>query len=198
MKSVLLSINPKWCELIVSGEKTIEVRKTRPKIATPFKCYIYCTQEKYQGKYLHTSNKRGRLLGWENPNDCEITVQPEDFIYTAYTCRGKVIGEFVCDFIVAVSIKYSDTDSRCAKIEFPYTCMTDKEIIDYLGNGNKGYGWHISELQIYDEPKELCSFVKPCDREYDCCVCMRWDKSVQNCEDSIINPPQSWCYVEAK
>ena len=30
MKSVLISIHPKWCELIASGKKTIEVRKTRP------------------------------------------------------------------------------------------------------------------------------------------------------------------------
>lgn len=40
-KAVLISIRPKWCEKIVSGEKTIEVRKTRPKMETPFKCYIY-------------------------------------------------------------------------------------------------------------------------------------------------------------
>lgn len=27
MKSVLMSIHPKWCKLIASGKKTIEVRK---------------------------------------------------------------------------------------------------------------------------------------------------------------------------
>ena len=46
MKSVLISIRPKWCALIASGKKTIEVRKTYPKLPTPFKCYIYCTQDK--------------------------------------------------------------------------------------------------------------------------------------------------------
>lgn len=40
-KAVLISIRPEWCEKIISGEKTIEVRKTRPKMDTPFKCYIY-------------------------------------------------------------------------------------------------------------------------------------------------------------
>ena len=44
MKAVLISIKPKWCELIASGKKTVEVRKTRPKLKTPFKCYIYRTQ----------------------------------------------------------------------------------------------------------------------------------------------------------
>lgn len=43
-KTVMLSIRPKWCEKIASGEKTIEVRKTRPKLDMPFRCYIYCTQ----------------------------------------------------------------------------------------------------------------------------------------------------------
>lgn len=81
--------------------------------------------------------------------------------------NGKVIGEFVCD-----------------------------EVYHYICDNKRIYGWHISELKIYDDPKELYSFVKPCDREYDCCVCMRWDNSVRNCEDSIINPPKSWCYVD--
>ena len=45
-KAVLLSIQPRWCGLIVSGKKTIEVRKTRPKIETPFKCYIYQIKSK--------------------------------------------------------------------------------------------------------------------------------------------------------
>ena len=50
MKSVLISIKPKYCELIASGKKTVEIRKTRPKIEPPFKCYIYCTKpsKKYQ------------------------------------------------------------------------------------------------------------------------------------------------------
>ena len=39
--AVLISIKPKYCELIASGKKTVEVRKTRPKIPTPFKGYIY-------------------------------------------------------------------------------------------------------------------------------------------------------------
>lgn len=50
MKCVLISIKPKWCELIANGTKTVEVRKTKPKLIPPFKCYIYCTKpsKKYQ------------------------------------------------------------------------------------------------------------------------------------------------------
>ena len=71
-KSVLISVNPEWCELIASGEKTVEVRKTRPKLETPFKVYIYCTQDK-------------------NFNFC--TDNGEQYTHIG---NGKVIGEFVC------------------------------------------------------------------------------------------------------
>lgn len=76
MKAVLISIQPKWCEMIASGKKTIEVRKTRPKMETPFKCYIYCTEGKDTVYYM-------AKIGL-----CE----------TRYD--GKVIGEFVCDDII--------------------------------------------------------------------------------------------------
>lgn len=59
-KAVMLSIRPKWCEKIASGEKTIEVRKTRPKLDTPFKCYIYCTQS---GVALGARGKHGKVIG---------------------------------------------------------------------------------------------------------------------------------------
>ena len=150
----MLSIKPKYCELIASGQKTMEVRKTRPKIETPFKCYIYCTKEFYrkgngffQGKYC-----------------------------------GKVIGEFVCDAIFPMSIKYSDPESRVALKHFPFTCLTDKQIMDYLGNGKRGYGWHISKLKIYAEPKRLREF---------------WHCGVK-LGARVSRPPQSWFYVEDK
>ena len=69
-KAVMLSIRPKWCEKIASGEKTIEVRKTRPKLETPFKCYIYETQ------------------GWWKRDGLR-----------AFRLGGRVIGEFTCDRI---------------------------------------------------------------------------------------------------
>ena len=195
MKSIMISIKPKWCELIASGEKTIEIRKTRPKIDTPFKCYIYCTNS-------------GRPLVWGSPTpyltDERLTqtygYSREDAEKIFGCWNGKVIGEFVCDEIYTI-----DCDSTgffykgkqgYVKKELEYnSCLLEGDIFSYLFP-NVGYSWHISELKIYDEPKELYSFVKPCDREYDCCVCMRWDNSVQNCEDSIINPPKSWCYVD--
>ncbi len=51
MKSVLLNINPSWCNLIFFlAKKTLEIRKTKPNMGDePFKCYVYCTKTKPDG-----------------------------------------------------------------------------------------------------------------------------------------------------
>lgn len=167
--SVLISVNPEWCELIASGIKTVEVRKTRPKLETPFKVYIYCTLPRKSGDIFLVAGK---------------TIQG----------NGKVIGEFVCDAIFPMSITYSDTESRIALKEFPFTCMTDKQIIDYLGNGKEGYAWHISDLKIYDKPRELSEF-KQCHKCEYYADCYEHEYSCDGVYN-LTRPPQSWCYVE--
>ena len=118
-KAVMLSIRPKWCEKIASGEKTIEVRKNRPKLGTPFKCYIYCTQS-------------GVALG-------------------AWGKHGKVIGEFTCDRIYELApLNHAPDDVE------QQACLTREEIVRYLKG--VGYGYHISDLRIYDQPRELTEF----------------------------------------
>lgn len=162
MNAVMISINPKWCDLIARGAKTIEVRKTRPNLNTPFKCYIYCTK----GKHDRFICRGGDDMPFDVGN-------------------GNVIGEFVCDAVIPMSIKYSDPNSKLALKEFPYTCLTDKQIIDYLGNGVGGYGWHISDLKIYDQPKELSEF-------------RRWEKlGAWEYPKKITRATQSFMYVEA-
>ena len=182
MKAVLISIQPKWCELIASGKKTVEVRKTKPKLEMPFKVYIYCTKG-------------------------ETVYLPKD-IFGNEPLNGKVIGEFVCKAVLPIAITYSDPNSRIALREFPFTCLTDKEIMDYLGNGVTGYGWTISDLIIYDKPKELSEFYRYCgdDPKCDGCEAHYYYSSECGLEDEccslvygcrpLTRPPQSWCYVE--
>lgn len=165
MKSVMLSIKPRYCEMIASGQKTIEVRKTRPKIETPFKCYIYCTKEFYrkgngyfQGKYC-----------------------------------AKVIGEFVCDaIIVDKTFGHDDLFNAAA-------CLSVAEVAAYCIN-KETFGWHISDLVIYDEPKELSAF-----RRIGALSCDNWLYGLYNGSETykdylarfeLKRPPQSWCYVE--
>ena len=167
MKSVMLSIRPKWCEKIVSGEKTIEVRKTKPKLETPFKCYIYCTS--------------GRP-------DLNIPISPErlmqDYLDTgsmqSLNCplgNGKVIGEFTCDRIYELAPLNHAPDG----VE-KQACLTREEIVNYLKG--TGYGWHISDLLIYDQPRELSEFTGLRNTRFGAAP---YD---------IKRPPQSWCYVE--
>lgn len=179
MKSVLISIQPKWVDKIASGEKTIEVRKTRPKLETPFKCYIYETTAKY----------KTRLLGL----NC--------------TCqgKGKVMGEFVCDKITDISVVVRNCNENYNEVyhndECKGSCLTWKELQEY-GKGKSLYGWHIRNLKIYDKPKDLSEFGNLCRKD-----CLRLGKG-KSCEFlstdgtpcnriiPITRPPQSWCYVE--
>ena len=176
MKSVLISIHPKLCELIASGEKTIEVRKTRPKVETPFKCYIYETKAR---------------------SDMPTFIDEDGHVI--YTGRGQVIGEFVCDRIDPIKAVRRDGGSaeRSWKSIFTFmpskrhnallnaTGMETEKIYDYLGGEGKwGYAWHISDLKIYDRPRPLSDFTR-----------LRATKFGYEPVD-IERPPQSWFYVE--
>ena len=178
--AVMLSIRPKWCEKIISGEKTIEVRKNRPKLETPFKAYIYCTtgrpdlnipisQERLMQDYLNT----GSMKSLNCPHG-----------------NGKVIGEFTCDRIYGLApLNHAPDDVE------QQACLTREEIARYL-NG-VGYGWHISDLKIYDTPKELSEFKTICRVDADCCACPYYNYTKMDCDGRVIGrPPQSWCYVE--
>ena len=98
-KAVLISIRPKWVERIANGEKTIEVRKTRPKLETPFKCYIYCTVEmaEYDALWVLDAPTREKYsfiavsAYLENPKG-------------ANKGNSKVIGEFICDRIFPINV----------------------------------------------------------------------------------------------
>ncbi len=200
-KAVLISINPKWCELIASGKKTVEVRKTRPKLETPFKCYIYCTLPSRSELFRHGciveyANELIRLqsgkivYGYGMRLCCDEEHRP--YSKDNFLCR-KVIGEFVCDSILDIRISCSDPNMK--GYPFPGTGLTDREIMDYLGNGKTGYAWHISDLVIYDKPKELNEF------RYNEEVVWRrvsgksWITKA-DMDRGLKRPPQSWCYVE--
>lgn len=178
MKSVLISIQPKWCELIASGKKTVEVRKKKPKLESPFKCYIYCTKVKF--------NPHEHLRNNLHYDDSTIKVREG---------QGKVIGEFLCDVVItAERSRYRALDSGDTQIE-------SLELCDYA-DGKTVYGWNISELVIYDKPKELWEFAKPDKCPYNSPIgctygghCYRTGQA-KRCGDYVERPPQSWCYVE--
>ena len=177
-KAVLISIRQEWVEKILSGEKTLEVRKTHPKLETPFKVYIYCTA----GNLSYEVN---------NGMMCNIS-------------GGKlVVGEFVCDgfrpimpgnFIIKEDAEHSVEGS----------CLTPEQVKIYGGWKEKKFcdrqilfGWHISELKIYDTPKPLSAFKWPCNIDADCWCCPYYNYTKMDCDGRTIKrPPRSWYYVE--
>ena len=185
MKSVLISIQPKWCELIASGKKTVEVRKTKPKLDVPFKVYIYQTKKPISVSFSGTGQ--------------HISEYEKTCYYNERS--GKVIGEFVCDSIITDKTFGHDALFKTS------ACMSDADISAYCLN-KEMYCWHISDLVIYDKPKELSEFFIYCGDNPKCdgCEAFYYSNTESGKEEyccSVIDgcrplkrPPQSWCYVD--
>lgn len=192
-KAILMSIQPKWCELIISGDKTIEVRKTRPKIYPPFKCYIYCTKE----QLLTKSHYNGKIY-ISHETKYQDALERSGNI----TLSGYVIGEFTCNLITGLK---ANNGIQTYYNGIKETCLTDAEIIKYA-SGKMIYYWHISDLVIYDEPKELgefwhdnkCPYFSQtgCSYQYHCFRAGENNGKYGRCGETLTHPPQSWCYVE--
>lgn len=191
MKSVLISIQPKWCELIASGKKTVEVRKTKPKLEPPFKVYIYCTGGP---PYLNSHNgycylEERDVLGYRG---------------TGLYCRlnNGVIGEFVCHDIFPIRVFENGSIQDYMGHYMERSLVPYEDIADYIGNDKTGYGWCISDLKIYDHPKKLSEIAKPNKCPYnnqgECTYAYHCYRAGQTnrCGDYVERPPQSWCYVE--
>lgn len=183
MKSVLISTRPNWCEKICRkiGEengipiylKPVEVRKSAPK-EVPFRAYLYCT------------NGRFDITDIDDLTSESVRVVSEG--------RGKVIGEFVCRAVEKYDIDLGGNYYRISDKESIQTCL-DQNLLFKYGNGRDLYGWHISDLKIYDKPRELGWFRKPCEyarEDYKC-----YPDNCARCPgNTVTRPPQSWQYVE--
>nr|DAY82486.1 MAG TPA: helix-turn-helix domain-containing protein [Caudoviricetes sp.] len=202
-KAVLLSIQPKWCGLIALGKKTIEVRKTRPKIETPFKCYIYQSKSKDRLMYVMKDGDENYGVIYHGK-----PVFIKTYSEHSNPCEQKVIGEFVCDRIIDVDCDSIAPFDKSTGIYIGEQCCLSREELWKYTSGHCAHGWHISDLKIYNKPKELSEFGTLCDE--DCPNCEFWKCDMVNqherdmdCTNSsyplrpVKRPPQSWCYVEA-
>lgn len=219
MKSVLISTQPKWVEKICHKigeengkpiyEKRVEVRKTKPRCEVPFKCYIYETQ----GKRIRLSDI---FYGYEGSKK----------VIGEFICDR--IDEYECEFVDddCLETVYLIDREECEDEDYPdrtliwnnegdnYNFNTDDEIIKcscvpykdlkkYIGYGfNTFYGWHISDLVIYDKPRELSEFYNNCNGLcFDSSIkykCIRLNTDNPYACDHIkplTRPFQSWGYV---
>lgn len=172
MKDILISIKPYWVFLIIA--KTMGWNIDKEKTVEVRKTYPQDDKWNKVGKIYCTKDKKSF-------NHILKKYQPfmEKFL-------GKVVGEFICDYIYE-NMSYDCEDSRVSVSE-----------LQKYANGKPLYGWHISNLKIYDEPKELSEFKKINRKcwyadlgltKRDCLEC-------KNEECYVSRPPQSWCYVE--
>lgn len=189
-KAVLISIRPEWVRKILNGSKTVEIRKTAPKCGVPFKCYIYCTQS---ADMLWILKERERSLHPDKIADVFKAAKCGG----AYRGNGKIIGEFVCDDIFERIVRVGgscepqkycicDWNMECTPLDtlLADACLTKDELEKYL-DGGVGYGWHISNLRIYDTPRDLWEFAG-----------MQRETEFGLAPRPITRPPQSWRYVE--
>ena len=172
-KAVLISIRPEWVSRILCGEKTVEVRKSRPRLEAPFKCYIYCTK----------GRKPWVLDG--------VPGIRQD---------GNVVAEFTCDRIDIIWRRgipsnydycylslddWGNDDIETEIRDIRGSCIPKEMLNAYAGKTPVLYAWHISGLKIYGNPMELTAFRKP-----------KLPTGLRYEDDAIKRPPQSWCYVE--
>lgn len=223
MKSVLISIQPYWVFLIIAKtmgwnidkEKTVEVRKNYPKSNDWNKVVkIYCSKdkksfakipkeyqplmEKFLGKVIGEfvcdciANYEAELWDDETFERIQEFYEPDDF---------AEYGEYEYKTIADNSDDFWKENMLCKS-----SCLTIEELRKYLGTGiTEFYGWGISNLIIYDKPRELGEFYAIVENE-DCGKCKFYDTPCESepcnqCQGSrkyLTRPPQSWCYVESE
>ena len=177
MKEILMSLSPYWYYLIGEGIKRIEVRSRIPKDQDWNK-----KMECYMAKNKKSFNRI-----------------PKEFQEKYKAHFGKVGMQFMCDKIDELCVigepyKFLQVNNEVDLSYNAKTCLTINQYEDYLGYGILGYGLHITDLKIYDKPRELEDFIKPCiwanGREK--------HNTIEHCKCfcGIERPPQSWCYVE--
>lgn len=177
---ILLSIKPWWCFVISTGAKTVEVRKTRPVDAVPvlempYRCFIYCTSGEGEIRKNHGTN----CLSFSKDKK-QMTGN-----FFGPSMNGKVIGEFTCKHIgeyseynsTYISPKGETVKVRHLDVLTEVSCIPLSVLNEYKGKSDKLYGWEISNLVIYDDPKDLSEF-----------------KTLRTGE-TLRRPPQSWGYV---
>lgn len=195
-KAVLISIRPEWVEKIAGGQKTVEVRRTRPKLESPFKCYIYCTKDKKDSDRLWVLREQVRKEYNGLTAVCaNLRAQP-DFHSVG---NGHVVGEFTCDNIDVIQRRgipanfdycylslneWGNDDIETEIRDIMGSCIPKERLNSYAGKTPVLYAWHISDLKVYDTPKPLSAFKG-----------LRKTK-FGYAPVEIKRPSQSWCYVE--
>ena len=174
---ILASIKPYYYYLIAEEKKKIEVRKTALKNLPQDIAFYMSKDEKsfakipkeFQEKYRKHFGKVGLAIVCDK--------------ITRYNCDKNFDEYFIAGYIGAY-------------MPLKEMCLTNKDLIEY-GKGRPLYGWHISDLKIYDKPKPIMQFYKPCPIKIkNCPVCEFYSTYTGCCMNNIDRPPQSYMFIE--
>ena len=217
---ILASLKPYYYYLIGERKKTIEVRKSALK-DLPQDIVFYMSKDeksfakipkKFQEKYRKHFGRVGM----------KVVCDKVEKFYCAFVPYQKEnnlgYGQFVDNGVYKVNgwhegviFERNDRyiDTMLNNNDLKEMCLSAQELFDYIGIGKHLYGWHISDLKIYDKPKELSEFRKALDRVYcsyfkDYCEegCVGFGSTDYVCNDywnwekGLTRPPQSYMYVE--
>ena len=163
MEAILISLRLKWFYKICKKDKTIEIRGTAPRDFNDL-VYIYVCKTNWEKDIL------------------EVPLEERHFYEK---CVGRVCSKFtlrkVEEFIQGLNEAEYENLPNFALKDYDYhgledlmekACLNDEEINEYAPDLSF-YAWHISDLVIFDKPKELSEF-------------------------GVKRPPQSWQYVEVR
>lgn len=180
MKSIMISIKPEWCSLIMNKDKTIEVRKNKA-LANAIQKLI--DENGYADIYVYCSKENDLFKSWIRAG-YYTTCSTADAIY--YNGKGKVVFKFRC-YKVEEIVDYGYHYSNKQEIE-SRSCLDWVDLKSYL-KGKNGYAIYISDLEIFDEPKELLEFKTY--KTYNI-------GDMYNCRLSLTKAPQNYMYVEVE
>ena len=160
------------------GKKKIEVSKTNPQ---PDEwddiVYLYCSKDMRSFNRIPEQHreKYRKYLGTVGAKFACYEI--EDILYLLES-----------DLVMTFLPKYTSPAG---------SCLTSEELLQY-GKGKPLYGWHISDLKIYDKPRELGEFKKP-DKPYNRVInrdgCIMFVDGYESGKP-LKRAPQSWQYVE--
>ncbi|MCK9576926.1 MAG: hypothetical protein M0R51_13565 [Clostridia bacterium] len=194
-KAIIMTIRPEHLFKILNGDKTIEIRKTIPKCKLPIDVYLVCSKAK---PYLYTYEDIKENSDWEWEKTFFVSKKTS---VLADLLNGKVVARFTLN-------KWEEIEKE---VIFPVNEMmghfvhTTKDFnenqllkgsrlshpeLQQMLMNKRGYAYHIDNLVVFDEPKELGEFEK---EEY-----AVMPNGVFPSYQPLIKAPQSWQYVWVK
>lgn len=176
---VLASLKPYYYYLIGEKIKTLEIRKSDLK------------------------NLPQDVLFYMSKDEKSFAKIPKEFQEKYRKHFGKVGIEFICDKSICLDYypqDYTGMPGKFSEMICKESCLSYDEIMAYKKE-KLAYGWHISNLKVYDKPRELSELwgKKNCLAAHtvECWNCFAACREINGRHyQPLRRPPQSWCYVE--